>query len=115
MTRPRRRRCEANSLEGLAGEVGGLLAAAGQLGTEGVVLEPAAKGPLADAGEAGALDQRGGIYHDRQNGLLPEGETGNFRIADIFGHFRTFGEVTGVGRGFEVPVGSGTACSWRAF
>jgi hypothetical protein len=38
---------------------------------------------------------------------LPDGETWNFRIADIFGHFRTFVEGTGVGRGFEAPVGVG--------
>ncbi len=38
---------------------------------------------------------------------MPDGEAGNFRNADICGHFRTSGEGTGVGRGFETPVGSG--------
>ena len=37
---------------------------------------------------------------------LPEGEAGKFRIADICGHFRTFGEGSGVGMDFEVPVGA---------
>ncbi len=36
-----------------------------------------------------------------------EGEAGNFRIADICGHFRTFAEGARAGRGFEAPVGSG--------
>ncbi len=37
---------------------------------------------------------------------MPEGEAGKFRIADICGHFRTFGEGSGVGMDFEVPVGA---------
>ena len=52
-----------------------------------------------------------GIYFtshdaDSSDGLFAGG-AGNFRTADICGHFRTFGERTGVERDFEVAVGSG--------
>jgi hypothetical protein len=43
---------------------------------------------------------------DSSDGLFAGG-AGNFRTADICGHFRTFGEITGVERDFGVTVGSG--------
>ena len=43
---------------------------------------------------------------DSSDGVFA-GAAGNFRTADIFGHFRTFVERTGVERDFEVTVGSG--------
>ena len=43
---------------------------------------------------------------DSSDGLFA-GRAGNFRTADIFGHFRTSGEGAGVERDFEATVGSG--------
>ena len=51
---------------------------------------------------------------DSSDGLFAGG-AGNFRTADIHGHFRTFEERAGVERDFEVTVGSGQLIAKGSF
>ena len=62
------------SLEFLAGEVGLLLAEAGQLVAEVFVFKPAADGALADAGVAGGLGDGGRGGDGGDGGLLAKGQ-----------------------------------------
>ena len=85
---------EHDALEFLFGEVGGLLAEAGQLVAEAVVLEPAVKGALSDSGSAGGSSEGGSGGDDGQSGLLAPGEAGTFRSPLIFSHFLPFGGIS---------------------
>lgn len=84
-------------LELFSGKAVGFFAEPVQLAAERGVIEPLAEGLFGDAGVAGGLGDGAGDGDDVQDGLLPEGEAGNFKIQGISGSFRYCGN-SGVGR-----------------
>ena len=85
---------EHQSLEFVAGEVGGILAEASQLLAKAVVVEPAVEGGLPNARGAGGLSQGGRGGDDGQGGLLARGKAGFFDFSTISSHSGSLAGLT---------------------